>query len=463
MTGEPNDLLRAARERCPSPTIPGTYMSRRELAESVAAWLFSSSNERYDLDVRLVAKWERGAVRYPSAPYRAALRAVLGAPNDEALGFHATASAAGHGGGVAPTRNNRLPVESAADLSDEVLANAADESSAFLSWAEVTNIGELTVEQMHTDIRRIAGAYLKSPTAPLFARAKALRDHAFTLLAGRQAPRQTRELYAVAGWSLTLLAWISVDLGHSDAARDHARAAWLCAERADYHALRAWVRATQHTAAFWNGEYTAAANFAADGLTYTSTPNSSVTGGGTAALFLSGALALDLARNGQHDAAHAALRHAHRIAESSASTDELSGPFTCTLDRAGSLWSDTELVLGAADKALVAATDAVAAFEATPAERRNWGSERMTRIQQVKAYLLLGDDAAAWRALEPVPDTDPHHRVRPLMHRLREVSVMALDSGRSGSSIAAIRGSVAAFTAPATTKSITSGVPVTDA
>jgi hypothetical protein len=64
------------------------------------------------------------------------------------------------------------------------LMSAADESAHFLAWAEASNTGDLTVEEMHSDIRRIAHSYLKVPTLPLFARARAIRDHAFTLLAG---------------------------------------------------------------------------------------------------------------------------------------------------------------------------------------------------------------------------------------------------------------------------------------
>ncbi|MGM1060650.1 hypothetical protein [Saccharothrix sp. Mg75] len=86
---------------------------------------------------------------------------------------------------------------------------------------------------------------------------------------------------------------------------------------------------------------------------------------------------------------------------------ELSGPLTCSLERAGSLWSDTDLMLGRADGALAYADRAVAEFEAAPDERRNRGSERMTRIQQAKAHLVLHDLAGAEDALRPVLDTPP--------------------------------------------------------
>ncbi|WP_054055641.1 hypothetical protein [Alloactinosynnema sp. L-07] len=67
-------------------------MSRAELAEAVNAWLWETTGERFDLDARAVARWERGAVRWPGAYYRSALRQVLGALDDAALGFFTTAS-----------------------------------------------------------------------------------------------------------------------------------------------------------------------------------------------------------------------------------------------------------------------------------------------------------------------------------------------------------------------------------
>lgn len=305
---------------------------------------------------------------------------------------------------------------------EELLMSAAEESSRFLTWAESTNVGELTVEQMHTEVRRIAHSYLNVPTLPLFARTKTLRDRAFTLLSGHQDPRHTRELYAAAGWALTLLSWISVDLGRVDAAEDHSRAAWMCAERADHNLLRAWVRATQHTASFWQADYSTAAHYAADGLNYTGT--------GTAELFLSSALALDLARSGDAEAAEDALRRAQRVAETSTpAPEELAGPLACSVDRAGSLWSDTELALGRAQGALALADRAVAQFEATPDQRRNHGSERMARLQQVKAHLVLGDSRAAEQALRPVLDTPAESRVRPLVHRVTEVDALVARAG----------------------------------
>jgi hypothetical protein len=83
----PNELLRAARERSPSRLAPGDCMSRRELAEAVNAHLWRATGKRYDLDAHAVARYERGAVRWPGAHYRSALRHVLAAETDSELGF----------------------------------------------------------------------------------------------------------------------------------------------------------------------------------------------------------------------------------------------------------------------------------------------------------------------------------------------------------------------------------------
>jgi transcriptional regulator with XRE-family HTH domain len=234
-----NQLLRAARERTPPRQVPGEWLSRREVAEAVNMWIYENTEKTTTLDANYLAKLERGVVRWPSARYRAGLRAVLGVATD-----------------------------------------------------------------------------LKVPTRPLFVRARAIRNQAFALLVGHQRPDQSRDLYVAAGWALTLLAWISTDLGRPDAANTHARAAWVCANNADHHGLRVWIRATQHTAAFWEHHFLDAARYAEDGLRYATT--------GSAETFLASAHALDLAKAGQGDNARAALARARDATESVEQTcDEL--------------------------------------------------------------------------------------------------------------------------------------------
>ncbi len=298
---------------------------------------------------------------------------------------------------------------------EAILMDAADESAKILAWAETANVGDLTIEQIQVEIRRIAHGYLKVPTVPLFDRTRKLRDRIVGLLNGRQKPSHSRELYSVAGWALTMLAWMSTDLNVLDASEEHLRTAWVFAENADQNNLRSWIRAAQHTVAFWQQDFERAAQYAEDGLRYA--------GSGSTELYLSSAWALDLARCGDSERALAVLDRARNAAENAGiGEDALSGPFTCPIARAGGFWSDTHLALGNAKEALLYADSAVGVFESTPNDRRNFGSERMVRCQQVKAHLLAGEFDGASETLMPILDTTPEHRVRPLLQRVDEIS-----------------------------------------
>jgi hypothetical protein len=65
-------------------------MSRQELAEAVNAHLFFTNGIHAAVDAHYVGRLERGKRRWPSDPYRAAFRAVLGAATDAELGFTCT-------------------------------------------------------------------------------------------------------------------------------------------------------------------------------------------------------------------------------------------------------------------------------------------------------------------------------------------------------------------------------------
>lgn len=93
--GQPNIELRRARVRTPSRHSPGLALGRAELAELVAAEVYRRTGREVPLDAHYVAKLERGVIRWPSADYRAALRAVLGEVTDAALGFRPPGATAG--------------------------------------------------------------------------------------------------------------------------------------------------------------------------------------------------------------------------------------------------------------------------------------------------------------------------------------------------------------------------------
>jgi hypothetical protein len=82
-----NEELRRARERTPSPTRPGECLSRQELAELVNTHVWEHHQMRVETDANYIGKLERGLIGWPNAQYRQALRHLLAAPSDIALGL----------------------------------------------------------------------------------------------------------------------------------------------------------------------------------------------------------------------------------------------------------------------------------------------------------------------------------------------------------------------------------------
>lgn len=84
MPGEPNDLLRAARE--------AAGLTQGQLAELANAQVEVVTNAPGAMDADYIGKLERGIHRWPNKSYRLALRTVLGIPSDAGLGFFSTRS-----------------------------------------------------------------------------------------------------------------------------------------------------------------------------------------------------------------------------------------------------------------------------------------------------------------------------------------------------------------------------------
>ena len=144
--GERNARLRTARERLPSCRVPGEHLSRAELADAVNAWLWEHTDRRFDLDDHLIGKWERGIVRYPIAPYRAALRAVLGVDTDVELGFVRSARPTTATGTAAVTSDGWTMVaiaDDAARVTESELLNRRHALRGFAALSGAALVGPL--------------------------------------------------------------------------------------------------------------------------------------------------------------------------------------------------------------------------------------------------------------------------------------------------------------------------------
>jgi hypothetical protein len=148
-----------------------------------------------------------------------------------------------------------LPASDELDrLSEKALIlTAAHESSTHAEWAEGSNVGEATLEQLDADVRRIATDYVHVPPLPMFAEMLRVRNRIYFLLAGRQKPAATAHLHLLAGVLCGLLANASTDLGYRDAASEQARAAWAYGDIIGHNGLRAWTRGMQALIEYWSG------------------------------------------------------------------------------------------------------------------------------------------------------------------------------------------------------------------
>jgi transcriptional regulator with XRE-family HTH domain len=311
-------------------------------------------------------------------------------------------------------RRDRLLTGSPARLprDDEVIMDAAGQSAEFSEWAEATNIGSTTLEQLDEDVRRLARDYLNNPPLPLMLATLRVRNRVFTLLEGRQHPSQTRHLYLVAGRLCGLLAWMAGDVGRHSEAETQARTGWLCAELAGADGLRAWIRATQSKVAYWDGRIQESARLADDGLRFAASD--------TARVLLAGLGARAWARLGSSDDAHAALARAEEEQEH-AGEDEVGGLYGFSEAQQNYLAGTTYLWLREPAQALRAADRAVWLYEVGDQADRFYGAETLALIDAATAHLQANELEGAVEKLQPVLTLPQEQRLETFTLRLGEM------------------------------------------
>ncbi|GAB2687174.1 hypothetical protein GCM10027271_57620 [Saccharopolyspora gloriosae] len=227
---ERNERLRRAREAQPSRLAPGEPLSRAELAAAVNGYLLETTGHRYDLDAHHVAKWERGAVRWPTAAYRAALRAVLGAADDATLGFRPRGAPA-----PPPAPGNGLPATSVEAI--RVV------SASFQSADRRVGGGNLYETVRH---------YFNTVVMPLV-----------------QQKQDDADVLSAAASMIELAGWMAHDSGNDVPAREHFLTGYRLASAAANHALVANVCASLSHLSTEMRQAKVAADYALNGLTHT--------------------------------------------------------------------------------------------------------------------------------------------------------------------------------------------------
>lgn len=306
------------------------------------------------------------------------------------------------------------PAESPRDLS----AAAACASLDFAAWADADQVAPTLIEHVSDELARIAVDYVSTPALPLFHDLVELRDITVGLLRDRPHPRQSRQLFLLAGTTCLLLAHASQNLGDPGSAMAQARAALTCGEQADHHGLLAWVRGTQALIAEGSRRPKEAVAYAQAGQQYAITADARVR--------LASLEARAGARLGDARAVAAALDRAEQARGHGQDLDDEIGRFggLLTFPIAKQLYyaGGARSLVGEHEQAERAALQAIALYENGPLEQRSYGDEAMARADVAEARLASGDIAGSAEALAPILALPPSQRIRQLYDRLAPIS-----------------------------------------
>ncbi|MBE1574514.1 helix-turn-helix domain-containing protein [Amycolatopsis roodepoortensis] len=346
-----------------------------------------------EMSERQAYRWVNGDLKKrPYAHAQAALEQIFGEAASRLLG---PAVGSGLVLQASPMETIGLPPDHERyDWQRQVIARSAMRAREFLSRTEVSNVGTETLDQLTDDVRRLTVAYQQEPLEALVGDMSETQNQVFGLLEGRQRPKQSRDLYLLAGVASGLMARASHDIGASDEAMVHARAAFAAADNAGHDGLKAWVKGLQSLIAYWAGRYSDSIKYARQGGEFAERSRN------TSAVWLASGEARSLAALGQFDDAREAVDRATEARElvRRDDLDDLGG--FCTFNRPRQLYYAAEALAWAGSDAAASterfALEAIAAYETAPAGDRAFGDEAGTRCALAVARIARSEfDGAA--------------------------------------------------------------------
>jgi len=299
----------------------------------------------------------------------------------------------------------RLSGDSVLSDPERILAMAARRALRFGATADASNVGDESLEQIRAEAARLAYAYPQEPISSIIGDIVSLQDYTFTLLEGRQKPREARDLYFVGGLVSGLVAKATHDLGDSRMAMTHARTALLCAQNAEHGPLTAWIRGLQSLISYWGSAPRDALNYAQLGATIPGLE-------GTVSIWLASLEARAWSVLGNGAASRQAIENADDLREHVAidELDKLGG--ICNFSRARQLYyaADASASLRRlhpaarelSTRAESYAAEAVAAYESAPHGEQSFGDESGARTDLAIVRISGSDLEGAYEALQPV-------------------------------------------------------------
>ena len=352
---------------------------------------------------------------------RRTLQRMFGKPVEELLAPYVPEQAgqvvpASAGGGRITTGNEM-----------EVLDMAASRARAFALAAQ-TGLGSEAMEQVYDDVRHVAKAYPQRPLPEILGRLVETQDLVFALLESRQRPEHLRQLYFLGGVTGGLLAKASHDLGNPHAALTQTRTAFLCADNADHHGLRAWVRGLQSLVSYWAGNPHDSVRYAQLGAGYAEQANS------TTGVWLPVSEARAWAALGNADAARAALERAENAWASvqNDDLDDMGG--LCTFGRNRQLYYAADALAwlpGEVETAERYSSQAVDAYTDQSHPEWAFGDAAGSHAAMAITRIANGELDGAADAIAPVLGLPMERRINGVVHSARRVHQALRQSGHA--------------------------------
>lgn len=316
------------------------------------------------------------------------------------------------------------------DLADQ----AAGQSLGLAAQAGDLRSDSALVESLRMELGRLAVDYVHTPVGLLVRDLVDARDQIFAMLEDRRRPAESRDLYVMGGVSLLLLAHASQNLGNSRAAFAQLRSAYVCADLADYDALRAWSHGTGALLHEWTAQTPRAADLAAAGSRLACSTQSQIR--------LAAIEGRSAARTGDIERARSALSSLFRAQETDDRSDEvvdLGGILTFPAAKQQYYIGSTLGLLGDHEAAEQHATAAIAAYENGPTHERSYGDEALARLDVVNARVAAGDLDGAAEAAAPLLALSPEQRIEQISVAARRTQRLLAEhpigSGRQASEL----------------------------
>ncbi len=316
----------------------------------------------------------------------------------------------------------------------------------FTAMAEGSSIGSETLGQINDEVRRLTAAYPKLALPTLLGDLVEVQDLTFQLLEhGRVKPSQARELYLLAGITSGMLAKASHDLGNPSAAMMQARTAFVCADNADHHAMRAWVRSLQSLISYWAGRPGEAADYAALGQGTIDDVR------GTTSVWLACLSARAHSLLGNGEATRTAIQRAEEARETVEpdDLDAFGGIMTFPLPRQLYYVAEATVQLGE-DAALgeIQSEVAVTAYRNATEDEWAFGDQAGAQTDLALARITRGEIEGAAEAVRPVLDLPVEQRNFGIVSSAQRVhAALRGDDRRNGGAAAGLRQEIEAFTA----------------